>query len=89
MNTDYYNYAKVVNGRVVVRYSVAQPWGQFGRPPDQAREFGAYIVQLADDAERDNPCVRQLAEDLEEADHGSDKPWADIALALIRKGYRK
>lgn len=89
MNTDYGNYAKVINDRIVVRYSVAQPWGDYGWPLDQAREFADFIRRLADDAERDNPRVRQLADDLKEVVTDDRATWTDIALALFRKGYRR
>lgn len=80
-------YAKVQHGLVVVRYSVRDPWGNRGWPPSLAREFGQYVIELADEAERDSRRYRELLALLE--DGPDDETLDDLALRLIRGGYRK
>ncbi len=84
----YSAYAKIDNGHVVVRSSAADPWGRDGWPPRLAREFGQYIIDLAVQAEKSDPRVIELTEFLAEHDPEGGS-YEDMALELIRAGYRK
>lgn len=60
--------------------------------PAQARDIGHDALRIADQAERRNPLVQRLAEDLSSTDPSpvidSGVTWEDIALALVKKGVR-
>lgn len=85
------SYAKIgLHRTVCVRGSIYEQFPNTGWPPELARDYAAYIVQLADEAEMNDPEVVQLTVDLEEIDmSGEDDTWSDLALALKRKGYHR
>ncbi len=94
--THYDDYARIdeTTNTVVVRYSIHDAWHSPGWPFLMAREFGQYIIELSDKAERANPKVRQLMADLEIIEEdlyitATESTYEEIALALVRKGYHK
>jgi hypothetical protein len=66
--------------------------GNYFRPAE-ARRLANYILELADDAEKD-PAVDEFASDLEEVNHQVygyyvGEPLDELAKLLIKMGYRK
>jgi hypothetical protein len=53
---------------------------------EEARELAGELLAAADEAERDTPEVRALAEDLEDTETSIFKEWA---VALVRRGWAK
>lgn len=75
---------------IQVRGSNTSPWPFCGWNLAHAKKYAEYILELVDKAERENPKVLELIADIEAAEE--DSPFdslKEIAICLVRKGYRK
>ncbi len=88
---NYDNYAQIgKHDDIQVRGSVCDPWPQCGWNVKHARLYAEYILELVEKAERENPEVLELIADIEAAEEDSpNDSLEEIAIRLVRKGYRK
>lgn len=91
---DFSSYVRLDNDRskVVIRQSVADKWDEHRTHAwsfDEAADLAKYIEKIVEEARRSSPEVQELAEELSDLDAELSDSWEDMALALIRKGYRK
>ena len=88
----YDNYARVgTHNDIQVRGSIRDPWPQCGWDLGHARSYAAFIIELCDKAEREDPKVKELMKDLKAIEiAGTGLPfWEEFAIQLTRKGYHK
>lgn len=84
------NYARIGDrGKIYVRGSAYANGDTWTNPfsPNEARRLARYILELADDAEKD-PAVEELASALSHSASFS-VDYYEQAQALIAEGYRK
>ena len=85
------DYAKIgTHNDIQVRGRKTGPWPLCGWNLAHAKKYAEYILELVDKAERENPKVLELIADIEAAEEDSpNDSLEEIAIRLVRKGYRK
>ncbi len=88
---NYDSYAQIgTHNDIQVRGSKISPWPLYGWSLAHAKKYAEYILELVDKAERENPKVLELIADIEAAEEDSpNDSLEEIAIRLVRKGYRK
>lgn len=90
---DVNRYAQLTeDGMIKTRSSVFRSWDEvFGWTAEEARDLGARMIELADQADRASEAVQELAQALAGCDepNGDSDDWEDLAFELVKKGYHK
>lgn len=87
-------YARTVDERIQIRGTIfpecpEENWSANSFTPNEARKLAKYILELANDAERNSPEVKDIAHDLKDAAKAGNASYEDLALHLVKMGYHK